>query len=374
MTNTIKTLALAGASLLILGTTPPQAQANIDLKLGGYYAAYGVFADQSEDAGEPARNTHNFELMNEAEVHFIGEKIFDNGLIVGTKIELEAQTNGDQIDESHIYFAGDWGRINIGSEHGAGSLLQVGAPSVDSKFDGIDPSYVPVNLGGNDAVSNNSKRFIYAIGASGDSQRDRSDKFTYLSPIMEGFQFGVSYTATGQEDGSVRDGFTSSRTSGGYQDEVQLAGKWQGQVDDVLVTAGAGYLLSQKEARIPTTDDREQWNVGLNLGFKGVTVGGAYFRDDTGFSLDDRIEAVALGANYKTGPYKVGVSYLNKTNEEANNTEDEATRYLVGGSYQYGPGMVFNASVHFYELEDNLNAVGDENDATILTIGTIVSF
>lgn len=372
MTRTIKTLALAGASLFILGTS--QAHANLDLNLGGYYAAYGVFADQDEAVGGAARNTHNFEMMNEAEIHLTGEKTFENGLTVGAVIELEAQTNGDQIDESYLYFSGDWGRVNVGSENGAAFLMQVAAPAVDSKFDGIDPSYVILNVGGNTAVSANSKRFNYSMGASGNAQRGDSDKFTYLSPVLNGFQIGASYTATGQEDGSVRDGMSSDKTSFDRRDEIQLAGTWSGSVEGFDVTAGMGYLTATKEAKIPNTDDREQWNVGLNVSYEGFTVGGNYFRDNNGFNSDDLVAAYALGASYKTGPYRLAVSYFNKRAEQLGGAEDKAERTLIGGTYYFAPGVKFNGAIHFYDLHDDQNLRSDENDATMITLGTIVDF
>src|SRR3546814_8833431 len=60
---------------------------------------------------------------------------------VGLDVQLEAETCGDQIDESYLWFQGDFGKLVLGSENSAAYLMSYGAPAADSAFDGADPNY-----------------------------------------------------------------------------------------------------------------------------------------------------------------------------------------------------------------------------------------
>ena len=373
----MKKLLLNGTAIagLALAMTATPAAADLELGIGGHFSAYGVFASQDE----AAEDTHDFELQREAELYFMGETTLDNGLTVGAEIQVEGESNAGaagqgMVDESYIYMSGDWGRVNVGSENGAAYLLQVGAPAVDANFDGIDPEYIVVNRGGNAALAANGRGFNYGMGFGGDNDRGDTNKLTYLSPVFSGFQVGVSYSSTLQEDVDVRDGLSSDAAAAGLEDEYQVGARWAGQFEGVGVTLGAGWAQAEQEVETAGEDDREQWNVGLNLNFSNVTVGGAYFEDNNGLDSDAETKTYVLGANYETGPYTFGVSWLDTETEVGVDAEDEASRILVGGSYAYGPGMTFNGAVHFYELEDDASVALDENDATIVTLGTVVKF
>ena len=52
----------------------------------------------------------------DAEIHFTGSTVLDNGLEVGARIELTGEDDADsQIDESWIYFSGGFGEVRMGS-------------------------------------------------------------------------------------------------------------------------------------------------------------------------------------------------------------------------------------------------------------------
>lgn len=363
MKTLLNCTAIAGIALAM---TAAPAAAEIDLGLGGHFSAYGIFADQDAD------DIRSFDFQREAEIYFTGETTLDNGLTVGAEIQLEGETDGDdQIDESYLYMSGDWGRVNLGSENGAAYLLQVGAPAVDGNFDGIDPEYVILPAPGTNVAD-----FNYGMSIGGNDGRGDTDKITYLSPVFSGFQVGVSYSPSVVEDGDIRAGVPTDNDAGEFENAYQVGARWAGEFEGVGLTAGAGWAQADLEAPGvgPGTvdDDRELWNVGVNANFAGFTVGASYFEDNNGFSTDGDTETWAFGANYETGPYTVGASYADTQTETGATTEDEAERILVGGSYAYGPGMSFNGAVHFYDF-DGATAADDE-DATMVTVGTVVKF
>lgn len=358
--------ALAGLALAISATP---AAAEIELGLGGHYSAYGIFASQDDGVGEAAAGANDFDLQREGEIYFTGETTLDNGLTVGVEVQLEASQDADQIDESYLYFSGNWGRVNVGSENGAAYLLQVGAPAVDANFDGIDPEYVAINTGANTISGVTGRGFNYGMGTD---DRADSERLTYLSPVFSGFQVGASYSPNITEDVGTRAGLP---VPGAQEDELQIGARWAGDFEGAGIVLGAGWAQADDTTGVVGADDRDQWNAGAQVNIAGFTVGAAYFQDNNGVSNDGDTTTWTAGVNYGFGAYTVGASYLaTETEVGAGAGEDELDRVLVGGSYTYGPGLSFNGAVHFYDLEDNAGAAASENDATVVTLGTTVKF
>src|ERR1700754_2499341 len=114
----MKRVALLGSTALFgagMVTNTAMAADGIKLSVGGFFneAYMATFDDDGEGELGNDRNTDGF--FNDAEIHFDGKTVLDNGLEVGARIELEGETDDDQIDEAWIYFAGGVGEIRIGA-------------------------------------------------------------------------------------------------------------------------------------------------------------------------------------------------------------------------------------------------------------------
>ena len=370
----LSTAAIAGMAMI---ATPAAAQ--VKLELGGYFKGYGAYVDQDENTGD----VNDFDMIRNTEIHFGGETTLDNGLTVGAHFETEAD-GGDalNVDESYIYMSGGWGRVNVGSEDGAGYLLQVAAPSADSNIDGLRQYVNPVNYtvlvgGGFTGLTSaaigtdNSGGIDYDMDPTG-----KTDKVTYLSPIMNGFQLGASYTPD-SDASSVESGIGTDDVDDTIGATYEIAVRYEGQFNNVGVITGAGYSHGEEEDDtngINTTDDREVWNVGLDLDFGPIGVG-AIYREDNGAVSTDEEETWVVGVDYTTGPFKLGASYLDQENTFAVDGLD-TQRYSAGVTYTYGPGMTFRGSVGYIEHEATAigGAGSNDVDATYVTLGTQVNF
>jgi predicted porin len=352
----------------------------IKLGLGGYFQFYGVFAQESNDPGEPGAFRHNFDFKREAEIFFTGQTKLDNGLIVGVDVQLEAESCDDQIDESYIWFQGNWGRINLGSENSAAYLLAVSAPTVDPNFDGQDPNYSLINgIGGGDPrLAGESSIIAHVVNITGDSE-----KITYLSPRIAGFRAGVSYTPDNSEAGAPETGATAFDKPGtmplnndiGQMSNVIAVGlNYEAKFGPVDLLAGAGYEYGFLESGDPTgavsLDDRQSWQAGVDLGFAGFHFGGGYFRDDNG--IDDGTQtAWAVGLTYTMGPLTLGANYFDTSRDLSATTEESLRRFLVGARYVLGPGVDLRGSVHKYIYNSDAT-VG--NNAWVGVLGTVLTF
>ncbi|MGN7437254.1 MAG: porin [Alcanivorax sp.] len=356
----MKKLLLAGVAMGSVALAAP-AHADIDLEVSGYFKGYGVFVDQDETAGT---DVNDFDFIRDTEIHIGGETVLDNGLTVGAHFEFEVDgADSTEVDESYVYFSGNWGRVNFGAEDGAGYLLQVAAPSADSNVDGIRQYVSP---------------FVYTTGgfaapALGQLDYDmdptgKNDKLTYLTPVMNGFQAGVSFTPDGDQAASFGVG-TETTTDNVGDEAYEIAVRYEGQFQNVGVIAGAGYAHVENNSATATQDDRDAWNIGLDLDIAAFGIGAIYTEDST-FVDNSDIETFAVGADYTTGPFKLGISYLNTEEENGAAAEEEFDRYSGGVVYNYGPGMSFRGSIHHVAYD----TTGTDADGTSVILGTQVNF
>ena len=463
-------LAVAAAPAMAQGD-----QSALKLDLGGYFRGYMAYTSQDTRANAPAAlatnaDERNIDILRDTEVHFTGETTLDNGLTVGVHVESTTDMgDGFAVDESYMYTSGSWGRVNFGGEDGAAYLLQVAAPSADSNIDGIrqyvngfnyaiapatahtptagvtdtpfnfsniSPASVvqtaPATLVGGIYVAPvaNSAFNAQAPAADADGantwgrwngaflQDDYAqdatrfaDKLSYLSPVFNGFQAGVSYTPDVTSGVASRglNGVGTDDAINSFGDAWDLAARYEGQFDQFGLTLGAGYThidleetrpaqtaagVFQGLARNAFTDDRDIWNVGGTVTVGGFGFGALYTEDDRGsiaqddgatrasYTADSDSETWVLGADYTTGPWKVGASYLSREVENMAQTvtgvagtfvgyqDLETDRYSGGLTYTYGPGMTFRGSVHYIDHE-----VGSSDaEATTFVLGTQVNF
>lgn len=376
----MKKLLLTSVAVSGLAFAAAPAHAELELDAGGYFKGYFAYVDQDE-AGTAEVNS--FDIIRDTEVHFGGETTLDNGLTVGVHIEADADgADGFGVDESYLYMSGGWGRVNVGAEDGAAYLLQVAAPSADSNIDGIRQFVQPVNydvaLGAGTADDFvNFNQIDYDQDPSG-----KSDKLTYLSPILNGFQAGLTFSPD-TDSADDLEGIGSDNVENAFGRTYEAAVRYEGQFNTVGVIVGAGYSFSELEAEeaggpdsAEPTDDRQAWNVGLDLDIGPFGIGAAYLNDDHG-SLDS-VNGVAqdtvaeedtfvVGADYTTGPFVIGASYLNSDYDDVVDID----RYSGGVTYEYGPGMTFRGSIAYVNADID---GADEVDATSIVLGTQVNF
>ena len=419
-----KLLTSAAICGLVFAVAPAHAgddTSAFELELGGYFKGYAFYSDVDEFSNATSSiENRDFDIVRETEIHFGGETTLDNGLTVGFHTETEADASPDnedefEVDESYAYFSGGWGRVNFGAEDGAAYLLQVAAPSADSNIDGIRQYINPVNYGA--MVSGTGTGLAAVLDHNGtraglDYDQDVSskyDKFTYLSPIMNGFQLGVSYTPE-HTDSADEDATNLDDEDLDLGEVYDLALRYEGSFNNVGVIFGAGYTHAELEksrnatvapvlALTNRTDDRTAWNVGLDLDIGPFGIGAAYLEDDYGETvsllngsggvadtLDDE-EIFVLGVDYTTGAFKLGASYMDIentgnivgfTNTGVANQGIDSQRYAAGVTYTYGPGMTFRGSVSHVEHEnvelENTATSGTDVEATTLTLGTQINF
>ena len=349
----LATTALAAATGLVAFSGSADAAEKLKLGIGGYFQAYVGYFDSDEDNNAASRRS--FDFFREAEIHFNGEVALDNGMKVGIDVQLEAETCGDQIDESYLYFQGDFGKVILGSENSAAYLMSYGAPAADSNIDGADPNYQIFDV--------NTPQFQYAPAMTGDSE-----KITYMSPRFAGFAFGASWTPDNTEDQAGATVPSTDRDIGQIQDVFEFAVNYENKFGDFGILAGVTYGIGDMERRgAGDAKNREQFTVGANLTYGAFTVGAGYFWDDQGATGNNDKDVFAVGGAWANGPLRIGVSWATM---DDNDTGANIDRYALGGSYVYAPGMQLRGGIYYWDTD----STPDYEDALAIMLGTVITF
>lgn len=369
----MKKLLLATIAFALMA---PVAHAEITLDLGGYFKGYAGYADQDTP------NTRSVDFKRKSQIFFLGETTLDNGLTVGYNGQLMQDSSVDpgsedeaKVEQSYLYFSGNWGRMNLGRENGAAYLLQVSAPGADANLDGQDIAFSFFNQGTANIRQDYGHMGAATVAGIRGEDFQYAEKITYITPKIVGFQAGLSYTPEARAKGANDFfGMSANNDAGGYENLIEAGVRYDGEFSGIGLHAGGGYTTANLEAPLlGIGEDLKEFNLGAKVTYEGFGFGGAYNNRDGGINVSGLgdVDTWTIGADYTYGSYNFGASYLKSTGDVVGG-EDEYDRFSVGAGYTYGPGMKFNGSLGLHDLSSATAA--NENKATVIAIGTDVQF
>ncbi len=379
------TTAVVGAGLL---ASPAFAADGVKLGVGGYYnAAYMVVFDDDGE-GELGNERNTTGIFSDAEIHFTGSTVLDNGLEVGARVELEAETEGDQIDEAWLWFSGGFGEIRIGSEDDALAGGCIVPPGGTGNFSAFSP---------NQWGANNAAAFTTGVGAltsnticTGVDDKGDAQKIVYISPVFAGFQLSASYTPNGGDEthgdgvgahtGMPENADNESRNNF----SAYLTYTYEG--DGWGATFGGGGSWEGHAEKVPGPNREEQdfYQAGLNLSFGNFAIGGVfeYFNDlNNQGDIDASAWVAGGGISYSMDAWTVGAQYSHQDADDDGTADSEFTmdRVVLTGDYAMGPGINIDAMLGYtwVDTDPEFTVGGDDIDdysAFEIGIGTRVRF
>ncbi|MEM6901870.1 MAG: porin [Pseudomonadota bacterium] len=365
-----KALLLGTSAIVAAGMFAGTAQAAdpIEIRVGGFMNQWFGYQDNDDPAGV---DTQTFDQWSNSEIIFNGKTTLDNGLEVGVQVQLEANTSGDQIDESFAFVEGSFGRFVIGSENDAGYLMHYAAPSVG----------LPINSGSQTQHIFNptgSSVFRNVFGSTFITPANDNDgqKITYFTPRFSGFQFGVSYLPDIDPTGGDRNGLTTEQAS--YTDGFSVGLNYVNSFSGFdLAASGGFYYASAPDGT--GIDDFEAFTLGLNVGFGGFTLGGSYADNSEGTISgvnSTEGEGYDVGLSYETGALGFSLTYYHGEVEGDTtiNGDDEHDSFAGSVSYALGPGVSVIGTVGYSDFEGEAAGTGDDNDGFYVTTGLALSF
>ena len=319
----------------------------------------------------------------------------DNGIKIVTRTELEGESidtrtgkssnraNGspanaiespDFIDETWMRISGSFGEVRAGSGDPAAMAMTTGYLGAWSTNVGQNHAF---DVG--DWVTKPGSVSASTVGRV-DITSD-AEHVSYFTPRFSGFQAGISYIPSTEEDVNNQRALTSADDTDGWSFGVNYVGKFEG----VGVGAAAGYVMTNESKT--DRDDDSAWGVGLRVDFQGFRVGLSWVVNDEQGSKNSNEtadkghgqETFEAGVRYAFGPNALSLSYLNAaTTAHSGHDADGDEIQLVTVAYRrtLGPGVFWKVTGFSVDYDDAMKGAptANSNDGEALTTSIQVRF
>jgi len=397
--------ALFGAALGF--AAPAHAESPIQLTVGGFFREAFLLVQDDDDSGpnntfqEPGDEHADAGFFNDAEIHFSGRTVLDNGLEVGARIELEGETDADQIDEAWVYFAGGFGEIRIGSDDEALANSCLLPPGGTANFSAFSPNQWGANsLGFPFSTVTNS-------ACSGVDDKSDAQKIIYFSPVLYGFQLTASYTPNPDSE-THTDGvgphigmppkpdafpFDDSATADSDA-SVYLTYSYEGDNWGLTWGGGGSWEMGTDSSIFTDFEDQDFYQTALTIDIDRFSIGGVfeYYHDlnslnSIGFDSSTDLNAWVAGGGiayaYNAWTFGAQYSYRQDTLRShflGTDTKTEQVQQRAVGTVNYtlGPGINLDGQVAYTWRDvdpETLFFEGDDDyDALEFGIGTAITF
>ena len=396
-------LATICAGAPIWFSSQAAAEEPIKLTVGGFFrSAYMIVVDDNDRNEhfhkiEPGYDKNTDGFFSDAEIHFKGRTVLDNGLEVGARVELEGESEsdegGDQIDEAWVYFAGGFGEIRIGSEDEALALACILPPGGTANFSAFSPNQWGANAFS--PVSNSA--------CTGIDNRSDAQKILYISPVLYGFQLTASYTpdedAERHTDGAGPHLGMTPKTFGDSKFGSSVYLTYEHNFDDFDITLGGGASFGAdpvdfKEGAVFLDNEGQDFYQGafvVNVGRFSVggvfelyndleTAESSFGTNSSKFAHDAWVAGGGVAYTYNAWTFGAQYSYREDTFEVSKTSFDskverEQQRAVVTVDYVLGPGINLDAELGYTwrdfdpEIEDQFGSGTGDDDYAGFEIG-----
>lgn len=394
----LQTALVAAAGLFVADIDNAQTkEVPLSLTVGGFYNQLLQWQDRSPNTGSTKQS--DFGIKQESEIHFNFRGVLANGTVIGGRVELEAATYGDQVDEAYMFVEHtEYGRAEIGSADSVTTKMIYAAPnSLPNYSTTVNSEYSAVNNAPLMRFANNMDD-AHRINLYTASNR------YFGSKAGKGLQIGVNYTPDNCQDFTSNSGaatttaatagglgcgsgFFVPSTTAGLEQQFNAAANYLESFGAFDVALYAGYNSVKVIAAGATTSPsgRESgWQGGAlftyNIGDgSSVQFGGAYTNEDV-TAVRER-KAYTAGVRYLTngaapGSVGIGVEYANR---DESNSRGATTRagdldyWHVGLTYQVAAGILGFAGVGVSDTTDHPTTTSNV-DQTFAVVGVNLTF
>lgn len=362
--------AAAGAALLVPVAVPAQAE-GIKVTVNGFVRERFGFADNNEERAAVGKMAAA-DQQSDNEIHFNARTELDNGIKIRAHVELDANNNSDIIDEQYITISGKFGQLVLGSENSAAYMMQV-RPSQAGLGFGETNEWIVDTTGssgsGDSAIENVQLRF----------EDNDSDKITYYTPRLLGFQFGASYVPNATQD----ENSSFATVDDVYGNGVSLGANFKRKFGKVGIGLAAGYATWLDTPTGHIDEEPEGYSLGAQFGIAGFRITGSYINFDNlfdrgGTDPDDSQagEGYQIGADYRAGPNRFSATYHHGMAEDKTTIvgDDEADIFVIAARRTLGPGVSLALAGMYADYQGESPGIDDDNDGWAVVTELRVDF
>jgi predicted porin len=373
----MKKTLLGTTALVAVGLLAGPALASDPLKVtvGGNVVTGFYLVDADNIAGVSQQDTKVAVVARNIDI--IAEGTLDNGLVAGVDAKLmlgsdfsnattTANDNGfATFRQLFTYLEGGFGRLELGGTDGAAYKMHY-----------TSPWFVPGN--GVDSPNIYNGASTGALGFVRTSTfsllATDANKVSYFTPRLAGFQLGLSYTPDASNTNVTANGLGVVPKNLGVHEVFEAALNYAGSFGGVDL--GLDGFYTSGSSSIPDTDPVE-YGFGANLGLAGFTLGGAWYQseDISGAALSpigsgNGAQVWTAGLSYATGPWTVGVAYLNAEDDSDTGVTvgNENESWQVGGGYNLGSGVDLGLDLQFSTIDNGTVSYDSQSAGLVLAV------
>ena len=333
------------AAVAAVGVASSAAAAGFETKVSGFMEQWFGYSDNSASA---VANADVWVQHSDAEFYVSGKQTLDSGLTFGFQIEVEGEVAG--IDEQYGYVEGSFGKIIMGAENVAAYLLHKSIKSAGLGLEEGDGNNAMIaGLGASDMTRTNTH-----LGAI-----DDNNTVTYLSPSVNGFQFGASFTPTIATDTKVPAGSTGAkaiRTNDGTRDDAWSVGaNYSGKFSEMSLTASIGYSDGGSDDGAAAAGQLQTFTSGVQVGFGGFTLSAAMGTENDD-AAGQEIKTFGTSVMYGAGPMGVSIAFMSAEDDQ---NDDKVNQLELGASYKLGAGVTALGSIYIADRKTAGNTTAD---------------
>jgi hypothetical protein len=365
------TSALLGAGLV---ASPAFAADGIKLGLGGFFQTAILYNVDDQKQGDAGHNRYDNGVFSDAEIYFTGKTTLDNGITVGTRVELEGEQSGDQIDAAFVYFSGGFGEVRIGSQNSALGSACITPVGGTPNFGAISQDQIANNIFAAGLVSSN-----FACN----SFVGKSQKIVYVTPNFGGFQLNLSWTPNGAHESGGVTGFHSGMPASSDNEPRNVVDaylNYSHDFDGWSVSWGGGGQWQISTGGQGNGKKFQNYQTGLNLTFGSFAIGGSFSYIVDGLQTAGQAQNgdawdAAAGMSYNVDAWTVGLQYAHThADDKAAGAGDlSANTVALTGKYDMGPGIALDGTLQ-YTWGDPGGDIHDNYKSFAVGLGTAFTF
>lgn len=371
----MKKILLGTTALVTAGLLAGPALASDPLKvtISGNVVAGFYLIDSDNVDGTKLQDTKVSVVARNIDIK--AEGTLDNGIVAGVdaKLQLGNDWSTSWVNDSNnngspyasfrqlfAYLEGGFGKFEIGGTDGASYKMHYTSPWF-VPGNGVDSPNVLNSVAANYGI----RQSTFSLLATD------SNKVSYFTPRLAGFQLGASFTPDATIKGPSENGLGLTSTDETVHNVFEVALNYAGTLSGVDV--GADVFYTTGDAPSGSQADPEEYGAGLNLGYAGFTLGGAYYKGKdiyTFYTPEDGFDTRTwtVGLKYATGPWTVGVAYLTNDQDYSYYYAGTTTTstWQLGGGYNLGSGVDLGLDLQATKIDPDSGSSIDAKSAGLV--------
>jgi outer membrane protein OmpU len=206
-----------------------------------------------------------------------------------------------------------------------------------------------------------------------------SEKITYFTPRVAGFQAGISYLPSFSEGDNGEPEARSENPHDGWSFGANYSGKFGG----VSIGAAAGYTVMKPASTGADQSDPKGWGISGSVGVGGFKIAAGYtaeknLSNETGGGPTAGDDAIDIGASYKWGKNNVSLAWLHSEDDSGRvaggGNEDKTDVIWAAYSRDLAPGVEYRLNVFYADYQGAAVGSADDNTGVALTTSVRLMF